>query len=100
MAGLKNADRSGISNVNFSELNHYVDEGRKIKAELNDFVGIRFDELANVVANNSSICFKKRFTIYEIARNNGFCNEKKEVEDKNVELVKKMTARLKQDRQS
>jgi len=45
------------------QLNHYIEEGRKIKLDLNEFFQLEFDVFADRVMRNPRVCFEKDFNI-------------------------------------
>lgn len=45
------------------QLNHYIEEGRKIKMDLNQFFQLEFDLFADRVMRNPRVCFEKDFTV-------------------------------------
>lgn len=65
LSDLKNLDKNSLESGHFSELNHFVEEGRKIKIQLTEFAQIKFDDLANEIISNPSHCFNKNYSIFE-----------------------------------
>ena len=64
LTSLKNSRNLDTSRRDhMTQLNHYIEEGRKIKLELNEFFGFNFEDFANNIIKNPLMCYNNSFSL-------------------------------------
>lgn len=53
---VKSMDRSSRGEQIFKELNFYIEQGRRIKSELNQYEQLKFEQISSLIATNPKIC--------------------------------------------
>ena len=66
-------------------MGYYIEEGRRVKFDLNKYQTLNFNEIANTIAVNPDLCLHQSFSLHKFGQENQSFSDSSRIESNHFE---------------